>query len=367
MKTKLSCLLVCVLAIAWQPLFSQAESSKFVVVIDPGHGGKDGGTPGTGRYRTTEKDVALDVSLELGKLLEKDNNIEVVYTRKNDKFPTLWERAKVANNHAADLFISIHCNAQPGKSGTAYGSETFVLGLHKEATNLEVVKRENSAIFLEDNYEENYQGFDPNKPESIIAYALRAEDNLDQSIELARKIEDEFIATAKRKSRGVKQAGFLVLVQTSMPSVLVELGFLTHRKEEDYLNSKRGKQTMAKSLYNAVMAYVKNNHLTYTTDDVLIEPGDEDITNKSVTFKVQIAAGARKLETKPYNFKGLRGVSMENYGNGYKYFYGDTSNYDQAKQHQQEAKSKGYSSCFIVAYLDGETIPVSEALKIIAN
>ena len=363
MQTRINYLLVCLLFIVSQPLFSQSEDNRFVVVIDPGHGGKDGGTPGTGRDKTTEKNIALDVSLALGKLLEKDPNIKVLYTRdKNHEFPSLWERARIANEAEADLFVSVHCNAQPGKKGTAYGSETYVLGLHREATNLEVVKRENSVILLEENYEENYQGFDPDNPESIIAYALMAEDHLNQSIELARNIEDEFIGTAKRRSRGVRQAGFLVLVQTSMPSVLVELGFLTHRKEEDFLNSKRGKAVMVKSLFNAVTEYVKNNYNSYEPDKVLVASETNNTVDKQndVFYKVQIAAGSRKLETKPYNFKGLRGVSIEPYGNGYKYFYGNTTSYDEAKGLQNEAKSKGYTTCFIVAYKNGEQVKISD-------
>ena len=362
MKTRISSFLVLLLLIVSHSLFSQNNDNRFVIVIDPGHGGKDGGTPGTGRYKTTEKNIALDVSLALGRLLEKDANIIVKYTReKNHQFPSLWERARIANEAEADLFISVHCNAQPGKKGTASGSETYVLGLHREATNLEVVKRENSVIYLEENYEENYQGYDPNNPESIIAYALMAEDHLNQSIELARNIEDEFIGTAKRKSRGVRQAGFLVLVQTSMPSVLVELGFLTHRKEEDFLNSKRGKALMVESLHKAVKEYVKNNYNSYSEEKVLVQPEEaENITSNYITYKVQIAAGSRKLETKPYNFKGLRGVSIESFGNGYKYFYGNTTSYEDAKELQREAKAKGYTTCFIVGYRDGEQVKISD-------
>ena len=367
MQTRISYLLVFTFLIACQPLFSQSNESKFIVVIDPGHGGRDSGTPGTGRYKTTEKNIALDVSLALGKLLKKDPNIKVAYTRTTDVYHTVKQKSVIANKKEADLFISIHCNAQLGEKGTAYGSETFVLGLHKEALNLEVVKRENAVVFLEENYEENYQGYDPNNPESIIGLALMAEDHLEQSIELARNIEDEFIGTAKRKSRGVKQAGFLVLVETSMPSVLVELGFLTHRKEEDFLNSKKGKQVMAKSLYNAIKKYIKNNYHSYSSEEVFVPSESNDVATSKITFKVQIAAGSRKLETKPYNFKGLKGVAMESYGNGYRYFYGNTSNYQEAKEMQQEAKGKGYTTCFIVAYKNGKQIPVTDALKMVSN
>ena len=165
----------------------------FIIMIDPGHGGRDSGTPGTKRYKTAEKDIALDVSLALGKMIrEKLPNVKVVYTRTKDVFPTLQSRPVAANKHNADLFISIHCNAQPGK-GTAYGSETYVLGLHKEATSLEVAKRENSVIFLEEDYEERYQGYDPNSPESLIGLMLmQQEEFVDQSIQLAKSVDRQF-------------------------------------------------------------------------------------------------------------------------------------------------------------------------------
>eukprot|EP00600_Ochromonadales_sp_CCMP1393_P010772 CAMPEP_0175003746 /NCGR_PEP_ID=MMETSP0005-20121125/4390_1 /TAXON_ID=420556 /ORGANISM="Ochromonas sp., Strain CCMP1393" /LENGTH=211 /DNA_ID=CAMNT_0016258837 /DNA_START=46 /DNA_END=678 /DNA_ORIENTATION=- len=175
------------------------KKKEFVVMIDAGHGGKDTGTPGTGRYKTTEKDIALDVTLALGKMLEKLPNVKVIYTRTKDTYPTLNQRAVITNKKKADLFISIHCNAQPGKKGTAYGAETFVLGLSKNKANLEVAKRENSVIFLEDNYEETYGGFDPNSPESLISLIIMQEEYLDQSIEIASYIQKEFKTTAKRK------------------------------------------------------------------------------------------------------------------------------------------------------------------------
>lgn len=349
------------------------EAKPFVIMIDPGHGGRDSGTPGTGRYKTTEKDIALDVSLALGKLIEsKLPNVKVVFSRKKDVFPTLQSRPTAANKKEADLFISIHCNAQPGKKGTAYGSETYVLGLHKEATSLEVAKRENSVILLEENHEKRYQKFDPNSPESLIGLILMQEDYLEQSINLASFIENEFKITAKRKSRGVKQAGFWVLAHTSMPSVLVELGFLTHKKEEDFLNSKRGKVLMVESLFKAVRKYVNIYNDTNDLEVVALDSELSEASNSSsefsdIIFKVQIAAGARKLETKPYNFNGLRGITSESIGNGYKYFYGETSNYDEIKKNKEEALEKGYASCFIIAYKNGTRINISDALKTNSN
>ncbi|WP_298519798.1 N-acetylmuramoyl-L-alanine amidase [uncultured Kordia sp.] len=347
------------------------KRKEFVVMIDPGHGGRDTGTPGTKRYKTTEKDIALDVSLALGKKLAKIPNVKVIYTRTKDTYPTLSQRAVLTNRKKADLFISIHCNAQPGKKGTAYGSETFVLGLSKNKANLEVAKRENSVIFLEDNYEEVYEGFNPNSPESLISLIILQEEYLDQSIEIASYIQKEFKVTAKRKDRGVKQAGFWVLSKTYMPSVLVELGFLTHKKEEDFLNSKKGKKIMTQSLYNAVKKYIELHSKTSFTDDPVViddEPivVEEDAPSrviKGVTFKVQLSASSKKIATKSYNFKGLDDISREKSGGIYRYFYGKTSDYEAIKRMKAFAKKKGYKDCYVVAFKKGKKVPLRDVLN----
>jgi len=352
------------------------KRKDFVVMIDPGHGGHDTGTQGTKRYKTTEKDIALDVSLALGKKLAQLPNVKVIYTRTKDTYPTLSERAVMTNKEKADLFISIHCNAQPGKKGkkfgsTAYGAETFVLGLSKNKTNLEVAKRENSVIFLEDNYEEVYEGFNPNSPESLISLIILQEEYLDQSIEIASYIQKEFKVTAKRKDRGVRQAGFWVLSKTYMPSVLVELGFLTHKKEEDFLNSKKGKKIMTQSLYNAVKKYIELHSKTTFTDDPIVVDDDpvvaEEETSsrviKGVTFKVQLSASSKKITTKPYNFKGLKEISREKSGGIYRYFYGKTSDYEEIKRMKAFAKKKGYKDCYVVAFKKGKKVPLREVLN----
>lgn len=344
------------------------KKKEFVVMIDAGHGGKDTGTPGTGRYKTTEKDIALDVTLALGKMLEKLPNVKVIYTRTKDTYPTLNQRAVITNKKKADLFISIHCNAQPGKKGTAYGAETFVLGLSKNKANLEVAKRENSVIFLEDNYEETYGGFDPNSPESLISLIIMQEEYLDQSIEIASYIQKEFKTTAKRKDRGVKQNVFWVLSKTYMPSVLVELGFLTHKKEEDFLNSKKGKKVMTKSLYNAIKKYIALRMDTSTYEDIVVDhyEGEEKVAPKiykGITFKVQLAASSKKMATKPYNFKGLKHISREKSNKIYRYFYGKTSDYEEINRMKKEAIRKGYKDCYVVAYKKGKKISLTEALK----
>ena len=374
MKTNTILSFVCFITVLTFSSFTEAQTKdKFVVVLDAGHGGKDSGTPGTKRYKTAEKDIALDVSLALGKLINKHlPDVKVLYTRTKDVYPTLNKRAVFANEEKADLFISIHCNAQPGGKRNAYGSETFVLGLHKNAANLEVAKRENSVIYQEDNYEETYKNFDPNSPESIIGLILAQEDYLDHSIELANYIETEFKVTGKRKSRGVKQAGLYVLAYTYMPSVLVELGFLTNNNEEDYLNSKKGKQIMTKSLFNAIKKYVNSVYKNKTSAvRTSAQSNNSEDTEKriveGVIFKVQIAAGSRKLEPKSYNFKGLADISRTAQGNIYKYFHGNTSDYNKAKAMVKAAKAKGYTTSFVVAFKDGKKVRLADVLKTKSN
>lgn len=337
-------------------------TKKFVVVLDAGHGGKDPGNLGNG-YR--EKDIALKIVLAVGKELEKNPNIKVIYTRKKDVFIDLFVRGKIANKAKADLFVSVHCDSHHTQ---AYGAGTFVLGTHRNKTNFEVAKKENSVIFMEDDYEKNYAGFDPNSPESVMSILLSQEAYLDQSIQLASLIQNNFANKLKRKNRKVKQAGFIVLHQTVMPSVLVELGFLTNNIEGAYLNSKKGQKEMSIAIKNAVIEYkttIENNIAGIATvydNDV---PSVEMFSD--VIFKVQIAASSKSLETKPYNFKGLHAVSKQKEGSLYKYFYGNTSDYSEVKRFEKEAKTKGYSSCFIVAYKEGKKVALSEALKTTTN
>ena len=228
---------------------SFSQNDKFIVVIDAGHGGKDPGGVSNG-YR--EKDVALNVSLLLGKLLS-NTEVKVVYTRKTDVFIGLWKRGKIANNAKADLFVSIHCNTV--NNSKPYGTETFVLGLHANKQNLEIAKKENAVILLEDDYKERYEGFDPNSEESVLGLTLLQEENLDKSFSLAAEIQQNFSQNLKRKNRGVKQAGFVVLHQTYMPSVLIELGFLSNKNEGKFLNSKIGQQKMAKEIAKSITKY----------------------------------------------------------------------------------------------------------------
>ncbi|MFD2202857.1 N-acetylmuramoyl-L-alanine amidase family protein [Shivajiella indica] len=221
------------------------------VVIDAGHGGKDPGALGS---YSKEKDITLSVALQVGKYVEQNlPGVEVIYTRKTDVFLDLKERPNIANRNRADLFISIHCNAA-GNRGV-YGTETFVMGTKNFESNFDVVKRENAVILLEDNYEENYEGFDPSSPESYMMFNLMQKAFLSNSISLASKIENDFTSRVNRSSRGVKQAPFYVLWTTSMPSVLVELGFISNTNEEKFLNSKDGQAYLASAIYRSIKAY----------------------------------------------------------------------------------------------------------------
>lgn len=221
-----------------------------IIVIDAGHGGKD---PGCSGIYSKEKDITLKLALQLGELIQSNlKDVKVIYTRKDDRFIELYDRAGIANRANADLFISIHVNSGPTHLD---GTETYCMGLHKSEQNLAVAQRENSSILMENNQSQNYDGFDPNKPESYIMFSLYQNANLTNSMILAEKIENEFSLYNKRKSRGVKQAGFLVLWKTTMPAVLVETGFLTHQDEENYLNSPKGNIEMAYAIYSAIEDY----------------------------------------------------------------------------------------------------------------
>ncbi len=369
MRTNLIKLFVFTIFIAGSPrsLFSAEIPSnldKFVVVLDAGHGGKDTGNIGNG-YK--EKDIALSIVLRIGKALEQYEGIDVIYTRDSDVFIPLETRGKIANDANADLFVSVHCNAH---SSQAYGTETFVLGLHRNETNFEVAKRENSVIYLEEDYEVTYSDFDINSPESFIGLTIMQEEYLEQSILLADFVQKEFTNNLNRKNRGVKQAGFIVLHQTYMPSVLIETGFLTNNGEGAFLNSETGRQKMADAITRAVIDYSKTINLhtlesiaevqTETTQEQN-EPAQE--VYEDITFMVQLAAGSKKIDPKPFNFKGLAGVNRVKEEKLFKYYYGSTSDYLQIQRLHQEAIKQGFTESYIVAFKNDHKITVNEALK----
>lgn len=360
------------LLIALLVAFSQySHAQKFKVVLDAGHGGKDFGAV---RTPYVEKKIVLDVALKVGEILEKQKDIEVIYTRKTDVFVELRQRGNIANKAKADLFVSIHANAYNGTE--ALGTETFVMGTSKNASHLEVAKRENAVITLEDDYEIKYEGFDPNKPETLIGLTLLQDQYIAQSIDLASRLQTKFTYDLNRRNRGVKQAPFLVLHSVFMPSVLVELGFISNQSEGKYLDSDKGKQEMATAIAQAIIDYKKihHNNEVEPVKKPVEQPKQEIVeetqpvqelteeTIKGVEFMVQIAASSRKIETIPANFKGLTDLSVIKEGNMYKYLFKRTKNYEAAKNALAEAK-KEYPTSFLVAYKDGKKISIQEALK----
>ncbi|NNE55976.1 MAG: N-acetylmuramoyl-L-alanine amidase [Flavobacteriales bacterium] len=370
------------LALAFVMLCSMSgpriESHKIRrVVLDAGHGGKDPGNLGTGRYKSTEKDVTLDVTLKLGKYIE-DNypDIEVIYTRDDDSFPSLKDRVVIANDNNADLFISVHCDAFTKKS--AHGSGTFVMGMHKTEESLRVAMQENASIYKEENYEEEYLGFDPKDPDTYIALTLRQNAYLEHSLNLSQKIQDQF-SQKGRVDRGVRQAGYYVICFTTMPSALVELGFLTNHAEEDYLNSKSGKVEMAQSIFKAFQAYKEELEGVVTEIELeeIPEPAVEEPLvahekagelivkkiRKGVSFEVQVASSATQVATDAAEFKGLREIQEYSINGVYKYTAGRTSNYDDAKKNQKLLREMGFDGAFIIAIKDGERIDLRDAIS----
>ena len=321
------------------------QNSEFTVVIDAGHGGKDPGNTGNGFI---EKDIALKISTNLGMLLEK-GGVNVIYTRKKDVFLGLFERANIANQSDAQLFISIHCDAfhtpQP------YGAGTFVLGLHANERNFEIAKKENSVIFYEDDYENTYDAFDPNNPESVIGLTLMQEEYLDQSIIAASYIQNSFVNSLKRKNRDVKQAGFAVLRYTYMPSVLVETGFLTNKNEGLYLNSSKGQTEIANAISLAVLKYRDDFFKNLSTSSI-----SNESSNNNLFYRVQIAASKKLLDLKPYNFNGLKSVDVIKEGSVYKYLYGKHKSIEDANISLVKAKNFGFKTSFIITYQNNKII-----------
>ena len=337
----------------------------FVVVIDAGHGGQD---PGNSWNGYSEKNIALNIALKVGAALEKLPDVKVIYTRKTDVFVTLAGRAEIANEAEADLFVSIHMN---GHRSQAQGTETFVLGLHRNQDNLEVAMRENQVIFLEEDYEMTYGGFNPNSPESYISLTLMQEEYLDQSILLADLIQKNFTNINKRVNRGVKQAGFLVLRETYMPSVLVEAGFLSNKAEGAYLNSAAGQSAISESIVRAIKDYKNSMNLEILDNleanppvELTEEPVEKPLDlYEGIIFRVQLAATGKKLDPTSRNFKGLDQVSRNKEGKLFKYYYGSTSSYSQIQDLHEKAKRTGYPDSYIVAFRGNEKISVNEALK----
>ncbi len=459
------------------------NDDQFVVVLDAGHGGHDPGNLGNGYL---EKNIALNIVLKVGAILEKNPNIKVIYTRKDDTFIDLFVRGEIANKANADLFVSVHCDSH---TSDAHGAGTFVLGLHANKQNFDIAKKENSVIYLEDNYETRYADYDINSPESVIGLTIMQEEFLDQSIALAKTIQDNFTEKLNRKDRAVKQAGFIVLHQTFMPSVLVETGFLTNDKEGAYLNSKEGQKEMGTAIADAILSYevgmassvaktpemvmipapnpekevvlsvpsadksqvlnkieaveelaentdansmvnkpvvkktleekiaaaekekpklpmVVKDETKVAEEQSMVEKEDLGIAEKpkviaiakeelekpetlvvekkevaempkivsqstkpagDIEFRVQLMASSKNLPLLSTTFNGLNKLTKEPVKKLYRYMYGSTNSFNEAKLLKKTAAQKGYPAGYIVAYKDGVRIPTAEAIKMVSE
>lgn len=353
-------------AISGGQIHEHSELLK-TVVIDAGHGGKDSGCRGA--TTSKEKYVTLAIALELGKKIKAAYpSVNVVYTREKDVFVELHKRAKIANEHKADLFISIHCNAAVTNKQRAWGSETYALGLHRADDNLEIMKRENDVILMEDNYEDNYD-YDPNSPENHIINALVQNKHLEQSLNFATKIEREFVL-AKRKSRGVKQAGFAVLRGATMPAVLIESGFLTHQTEEAFLVSKEGQTLMADAIFNAFKAYknevdaavVEDNFTLKSPAVTLKVPQLDNSKTEGFEFKIQLAAVSNLENPNLAALIEVEAVEIVEEKTIKKVMSKSFDSYQAAKESKQLWVEEGFTDAFIVIYKDGVRVSM-EAFK----
>ena len=350
----------------------KTNSKIRTIVIDPGHGGKDSGTMGTKRFKIYEKHVALAVSLKLGDYIKNAfPNVDVVYTRDSDIFLELNERTELANNVNADLFISIHCDGFT--NSTPSGASVFVMGMSKLKANMDIAIRENSAIYMEDNYQQKYEGFDPKSAESYIVFSLLQNTHLNQSLKIAEEVEKEFSTKANRKSRGVKQAPFYVISRTNMPSILIECGFLTNFKEEEYLHSEIGQEYIASAIFRGFKAYKKNFEGTISEKE-LKEPiavkeariktpaPKKEITIEKVVFKVQIGTYLKSMLNDAL-FKEIN--AEQQFINGtFKYYVGNETDKSSVDKLKNQLREKGFKGAFVLAFYKGERISTKEALDL---
>ena len=364
---------LCFLLLAMVAVVSFAAPARdgknsFTLVIDAGHGGKD---PGAIGRKAKEKTINLNVALAFGRMINKTfPEVNVVYTRKTDKYIQLNERAAIANRVKADLFISIHTNAS--KSRKARGCETFTLGSGSSAEAKKAAMYENEAILLEDNFQEVYKGFDPRSTESYIIFELIRSHDIEKSIHCAEAIQKKMVGRSKLPNRGVSNAGFLVLHQTAMPSILIELGFITNSVEENFLASSAGQQALTKGIFDGFSAYYKQYGIAKATSakpqkvkaQTTTASAKSTQTAKKSTapiFKIQILASDKKLAAKD---KRLKGLSVDYYKEKglYKYTYGESSNYNEIVALRKKISSK-FKEAFIVAFRNGEKMDTQEAIK----
>ena len=372
---------------------AMAAKKGFTLVIDAGHGGHDAGALGT---FSKEKNINLNVALAFGRLVENNcPQVKVIYTRKTDVFIPLHKRADIANRNKADLFISIHTNALP-KGARAMGLETYTLGMHRVSDNFDVAKRENSVILIEKDYKQHYEGFDPNSSESYIMFEFMQDKNMAQSVELARLVQKRTCAVAARPNKGVKQAGFLVLRETSMPSCLIELGFISTPSEEQFLNSDEGVASMGRGIYLAFCEYLAKYDKSFTVpfkpgENVkpqMTEPEKETVKeekkeekketkeekndasqqaeapekSEAPVFKVQILTSNVKLKSGSRQLKGQEDADFYKDGNLYKYTVGASTNYNEIYRLRKQLLDR-FPEAFIIAFKNGQRMDVQQAIR----
>ena len=372
---------------------AMAAKKGFTLVIDAGHGGHDAGALGT---FSKEKNINLNVALAFGRLVENNcPQVKVIYTRKTDVFIPLHQRADIANRNKADLFISIHTNALP-KGARAMGLETYTLGMHRVSDNFDVAKRENSVILIEKDYKQHYEGFDPNSSESYIMFEFMQDKNMAQSVELARLVQKRTCAVAARPNKGVKQAGFLVLRETSMPSCLIELGFISTPSEEQFLNSDEGVASMGRGIYLAFCEYLAKYDKSFTVpfkpgENVkpqMTEPENETVKeekkeeknvekeekndasqqaeapekSEAPVFKVQIITSRVKLKSGSRQLKGQEDADFYKDGNLYKYTVGASTNYNEIYRLRKQLLDR-FPEAFIIAFKNGQRMDVQQAIR----
>ena len=400
MKLRLIILVISILTFI--PNFN---AKRFTLVIDPGHGGHDAGAVGT---FSKEKDINLKTALALGKYLERYSpDVKVIFTRKTDVFVTLHGRADIANKAKADLFISIHTNAAPSRPSSIRGMETYTLGMHRAADNLAVAKRENEVILQEKDYKTRYQGFDPNSSESYIIFEFMQDNNMHKSVDLAKYVQRNVCSTAGRPDKGVKQAGFLVLRETSMPSCLIELGFISTPSDEQLLNDEKKIDDIARGIYQAFAQY-KNKYddgitIPYKPEDIdpivhsrsdfrqevapqgkpelppevkpnfdskaqqenIDSPTPEPkkkISKNVPLFKVQIFAVDKKLRSNDARFKGRNDIEHYKEGGMIKYTIGESNDYNEINRLRKELNAL-FPGCFVIAFKDGDKMNINEAIR----
>jgi N-acetylmuramoyl-L-alanine amidase len=379
-------------------------NNLFKVVLDAGHGGEDPGAVNK-KLGLKEKDIALDVCLKVEKILSKNEEIEVFLTRKSDFFIPVFQRTEIANKQKANLFVSVHLNSTENNS--PIGTETFVMGLSKSKSNLEVAKKENSVITLEKDYKTKYEGFDPNSPESLIGLTLLQEQYLDQSIRMASKLQYQYTKNLERYNRGVKQDLFLVLHKAAMPSVLTEIGFLSNDEEAKYMSSEEGKEKLAEAIANAIFEYKKEFFKNYLNiegkiteeekrlneinekikniekesnknidivkkevdsnkdevDKVNIKKNNTTINEDLIIYKVQIKSSNKKIKLNDSFFKGHEKVSEFTEDKLFKYYFFESNSIEEAKKMLIEARNKGFKDAFIVGFKNNKRIKIDQLKK----